>query len=268
MPIITLLSDFGTSDTFIGVMKGVIWSIAPDVRISDLTHEIKHADVFAASLALVDAIPYFPEGTVHICVVDPGVGTERRAMAARIGGQYFIGPDNGVFSHVIDAAQSQGETPTYIRLTNPQYWLPKVSRTFHGRDIFAPVGAHLSHGTALEVLGEPFDDPITFDLPKPQPIARGWQGVVIGKDHFGNLVTNLTREQVPNNWNVFFEIKNHVIHGMVDSFGMSREGELGALFDSNGRVSFFINGGSADKRLKSLSGDLVIMDTTGGGIGF
>ena len=267
MSIITLLTDFGLSEPFIGVMKGVIWSIAPDAKISDLTHQLNHADVFSASLSLLDAVSYFPEGTVHICVVDPGVGTERRAMAVRIGGQYFVGPDNGVFSHVLDAAQSCGETPVCVRLTKPEYWLPKVSRTFHGRDIFAPIGAHLLKCVTLDKLREPFNDPIIFDIPKPQKVERGWQGVVIGKDHFGNLVTNLTREQVPNNWNVFFEINKHVIHGMVDSFGMSRESELGALFDSNGRVSFFINGGSAEKRLKSLPGDLVIMDTTGGKIG-
>ena len=139
MTIITLLTDFGLQDGYVGIMKGVIWGIAPGVQIADISHAVKAQDVIQGALVLRHAVPYFPAGTVHTVVVDPGVGTSRRALAGRLRDQYFVGPDNGLFSLVLEQAEAQGETVEWVHLTRGEYWLPQVSAVFHGRDIFAPV---------------------------------------------------------------------------------------------------------------------------------
>lgn len=248
MPIITLLTDFGLRDTFIGVMKGVIWSIAPNVQIVDLTHEIPPQRVVDGALAIAGAAPYFPAGTIHVCVVDPGVGTARRSMLAAIGDQYFIGPDNGLFSLLIEKAKDLTTPPVYIALNKPRFWLPQVSNSFHGRDIFAPVAAHLANGIKIEELGDPFENPVLISIPMPQKTADGWLGQVMLVDHFGNLVTNLTREQLKPGVGVIISVKNTTINGVVDTFGSKPAGELIVMLDSSGHLAIsMVNGSAADR---------------------
>ena len=140
MSIVTLTTDFGIKDGFTGVLKGVIWRICPGAQIADITHSIAPQNVFEGAMALYRAVPFFPTGTIHIAVVDPGVGTTRRPMAASLGGSYFVGPDNGLFTPMIEEAELKKKEAVFVHLDNPAYWLPDVSHTFHGRDIFAPAG--------------------------------------------------------------------------------------------------------------------------------
>lgn len=160
MPLITLTTDFGTGDYGIAQMRGVIWGIAPDADIVDLTHEISPQDVRQAAEVLQNTVFLFPAGTVHVVVVDPGVGTSRHAMAARFGEQYYVGPDNGVITPLIKYAGKSGLTTEMVVLNKPEYWLPDITNIFHGRDIFAPVGAHLAKGVPVSKLGASLTDPV------------------------------------------------------------------------------------------------------------
>ena len=248
MSIITLLTDFGLSDPFIGVMKGVIWSIAPAIQIADLTHEIPPQNVRDGAYAIADAFPYFPAGTVHVCVVEPGVGSTRRSMVAAIGGQYFVGPDNGLFSLLIEKAADLTTPPVYIALNRPRFWLPQVSNSFHGRDIFAPVAAHIAGGTAIEEMGDPFDDPAILKLPVPQKTEDGWLGQVMRSDHFGNLITNLSRKHLIPGARVVIHVKNTVIDGLCSTFADKPAGEAITMLDSSGCLAIsVVNGNAAEK---------------------
>lgn len=249
MPIITLLTDFGLSDTFVGVMKGVIWSIAPGVQIVDLTHDIRPQKILDGAMAIAEAAPYFPEGTIHVCVVDPGVGTARRPMAACIGGQYFVGPDNGLFSILIEKGKDLTTPPTYIELYKKRFWLPQVAQSFHGRDLFAPVAAHLANGVTIEELGDPFENPVCISIPAPIKTASGWQGQVIRVDHFGNLITNLGRQQLPPGKGVILDVGNTTITDFVTTFGNRAAGDLISMIDSGGSLSVCVVNGSAAARL-------------------
>lgn len=262
MPIITLLTDFGLRDTFIGVMKGVIWSIAPNAQIVDLTHEIPPQRVVDGALAIAGAAPYFPAGTIHVCVVDPGVGTARRPMLAVIGDQYFIGPDNGLFSLIIKNVEDLTTPSVYIDLNKPHYWLPQVSNSFHGRDIFAPVAAHLANGVKLEELGDLFENPMMIAIPVPQKTADGWLGQIMHVDHFGNLVTNLTREHLNPGMRVNIFVKNTIINGVVDTFGSKPAGELIAMLDSSRHLAISVVNGSAADRLGVLTDEPVTITYT------
>ena len=153
MPILTLTTDFGTKDGFVGTMKGVIWSICPTVQIADISHEISPQNVIEGAYALGRAYAFFPSGTIDVAVVDPGVGTARRPIAAMVGQQVFVGPDNGLFTQMVNDADMKGWLVKIVHLVNQKYFLPQVSSTFHGRDIFAPVAAHLAAGVVLEDLG-------------------------------------------------------------------------------------------------------------------
>lgn len=257
MPIITLLTDFGLSDTFIGVMKGVIWSIAPEAKIVDLTHHIQPQNVLEGALAIAESVPYFPAGSIHVCVVDPGVGTQRRPMAALIGGQYFVGPDNGLFTLLIEKAADWTEAPVYVELNQKRYWLPQVSQSFHGRDIFSPVAAHLARGIALEELGSPFADPEVISIPKPVKTERGWRGQVLRADHFGNLITNLSRQQLPVDGGVILHVKGESINGIVSTFGSRPAGDLIAMLDSGGHIAISVVNGSAADKLGVKAGEPV-----------
>ena len=152
MPTLTLTTDFGIKDGFVGTMKGVIWSICPAVQIADISHTIAPQNVLEGAFALWRAYSFFPAGSVHVAVIDPGVGTQRRPMAARMGANYFVGPDNGLFTPIYEDAEKKGWPLEIVHLTNGKYFLPEVSRTFHGRDIFAPVGAALAKGVPLAEL--------------------------------------------------------------------------------------------------------------------
>jgi hypothetical protein len=254
MAIITLLTDFGTKDGFVGTMKGVIWSIDPAIQIADISHEIQPQNVMEGAIALWRAVPFFPAGTVHIAVVDPGVGTHRRPMAARLGEQYFVGPDNGLFTPIIEDARKTGQPTIFVHLDNPTYWLANVSHTFHGRDIFAPAGAHLAHGVPLEKLGTPFTDPVLMALSQPEKTAAGFLAHIRVVDAFGNLTTDLPGAAL-NGRSLQVIIKGHTIEEISPSYGHQPVGELVSLIDSEGFLEVAVVNGSAAKILGAKVGD-------------
>ena len=189
MSLVTLLTDFGTQDAFVGVMKGVIKSLAPQVDVIDLTHEIPPQDIKAGSFVLKTAYRYFPPGTIHLAVVDPGVGGARRPMAARIGDFFYVCPDNGLLSYIL----AEDTLAQAVTLDNKKYHLPYISRTFHGRDVFAPVAAHLANGVLLETLGTRMDTLQTFPLSQPLVFGNTITCHVIYIDGFDNLFTGPDR---------------------------------------------------------------------------
>jgi hypothetical protein len=198
-PLITFTTDFGTRDSYVGVMKGVVLSICPQASIVDLTHEITPQHVVETAFVLAGAIPYFPVGTIHVVVVDPGVGSTRRAVVLSTPRACFVGPDNGVFGLVWQDARTRWELAQVhaIELRNTRYWLPKVSNTFHGRDIFAPVAAHLAQGVPLHELGPPLDMLVTLPIPEPERTSEiSLSGQIIYLDHFGNAITNISRSHL------------------------------------------------------------------------
>jgi S-adenosylmethionine hydrolase len=253
--IITLTTDFGQSDYDTGVLAGVIWGIAPEARVIDLSHEIPRHAVLQAALMLGRCTSYFPDGTIHIVVVDPGVGTGRRGLAARLGGQWFVGPDNGLLTQMWQRAQAMQLPVEIVHLTNSRYWLDTVSAIFHGRDIFAPVAAHLATGVPLSALGPPVTDPVLIHIPQPERTPTGWQGTILHVDAFGNLSTNLERRHFPASRSVEIRLAEARIHGLVRTFGEGRMGELVALFDSSGMLSICLVNGSAASRLGVKIGD-------------
>ncbi len=257
MHFITLLTDFGLKDGYVGVMKGVIWGIAPQAQIADITHLIGPQNVLEGALALGRAVPYFPPGAVHVAVVDPGVGTARRPIAARLGEQYFVGPDNGLCTVLLDQARQAGAPAQFVHLDRPCYWLPEISNVFHGRDIFAPVAAHLVNDVPLEALGAPIDDPCLLHPPKPERTAQGWRGQVLWVDSFGNLSTNLNRAVLADMGKVVVRIAGHEIHGLVKTFGERQIGELVAMFDSSDALSICIVNGDASVELGAQPGQMV-----------
>ncbi len=256
MSIITLLTDFGTKDGFSATMKGVIWSIDPTIQIADISHEISPQNVLEGAIALWRAAPFYPAGTVHIAVVDPGVGTHRRPMAARFGDHYFVGPDNGLFTPLIEDARNAGKTTEFVALDNPRYWLPDVSRTFHGRDIFAPCGAHLARGVALKDLGTAFTDPVILSMPKPEKTSAGYRAHIKVVDAFGNLTTDLPAELL-NGRPVCVRIKGHTIDELSSSYGHQPVGAIVALIDSEGYLEVAVVNGSGAKTLGAAVGDAV-----------
>ena len=257
MPIITLTTDFGLTDIFVGVMKGVIWSICPEARIADITHAIPPQDVRAGALALGRACPFFPAGTVHLAVVDPGVGTQRRPIAMRMGEGMYVGPDNGLFTMLLEEAEEKGMPVEIVHLTNQKYWLPDVSHTFHGRDIFAPVAAHLANGVPLADFGPRINDPVRLPFPRPERTPDGWRAHVAGIDSFGNLATDLPAGRLRNRESVTVRLGHHQIRGLVDAYGECPPGELVALADSSGNLELAVVNGSAAALTGARLGDIV-----------
>ncbi|MBW4620564.1 MAG: SAM-dependent chlorinase/fluorinase [Cyanosarcina radialis HA8281-LM2] len=251
---ITLLSDFGESDVYVGVMKGVIARIDRAISIIDLTHQIPPQDIAAARFALMNAYPYFPPGTVHIAVVDPGVGGSRRGVAVELAGGYLVGPDNGLFSGVL----SQFPVIAAVELTNSNYWrTPQPSNTFHGRDIFAPVGAHLAGGVNLSELGDAIapSSLVQFPLPSYSLTNAGATGCIQYVDRFGNLITNIPATLVEGkNWSVRAGKLN------IPSCNIYSDRPLGSplsLVGSHGWVEIAINGGNAKSQLNLACLDVV-----------
>lgn len=257
MSFITLLTDFGLKDGNVGVMKGVIWGIAPEAKIADLSHNISPQNVPEAALILLRSSPYFPAGTVHTIVVDPGVGTQRRPIAARIGPHFYVAPDNGVLSMILERGQQQGWTAEFIHLDKPEFWLKEISHVFHGRDIFAPSAAHLAAGVPLSNMGSPIHNPLRLELPRPRRTATGFQGQVIHIDHFGNISTNIRIEQLGEAPGAVVRLSGSEIRGMVETFGQRPAGELIALYGSTGNLIVSVVNGSAAERLNARVGDQV-----------
>jgi len=223
--IITLTTDFGLDDPFIGIMKGVILSVNPDARIVDITHGVPPQNILAGSMALQSSCSYFPKGTIHIAVVDPGVGSNRRPLLA-VGDRYaFVGPDNGLLSPSI---QSQKDVRVF-HLTESLFFLKPVSQTFHGRDVFAPVAAWLSRGKAPEAFGQLIEDWVWLHWPGPTRSAEGLEGTVLRVDHFGNLITNISAADLaylstsPSTLEI--RIGKHTVHRFCASYAEANAGE-------------------------------------------
>ncbi|MGB7873638.1 MAG: SAM-dependent chlorinase/fluorinase [Anaerolineales bacterium] len=257
MTVLSITTDFGNTNGFVGVMKGVIYGIAPDVKIVDISQLISAQNVLEGAYAMWRAVPYFPPGSVHVGVVDPGVGTERRPIGAHLGDQYFIAPDNGLLTPLIQDAEQNGEFVEFIHLDNPKYWLPKVSNTFHGRDIFAPTGAHLAAGVPLNEMGTSITDPIRLDLPRPEKTEVGWRAHVTIIDVFGNLTTDLPAEALEGRRDVLFRIHGREIDGLIDSYGHREIGDLVAVVDSEEYIEISIVNGDAARALNAKTGDVV-----------
>jgi hypothetical protein len=259
LSIITLMTDFGIRDGNVGVMKGVIWGIAPQAQIADLSHTISPQNIREAALILARSAPYFPPGTIHVVVVDPGVGTARRPIAARLGNQYFVGPDNGILTLLLERAEAEGWNVEIVHTNRPEYWLAEVSHVFHGRDIFSPVAAHLANGIPLQTLGTPVTDPVRLALPRPQPTPTGWQGEIIHIDHFGNLSSNIRQEHLgePPQDSIQVHLCGVKIQGKVRTFGDRPTGDLIALYGSTGNLIISVVNGNAANRLNASVGDPV-----------
>ena len=257
MKLITLLTDFSDKDGYPAVMKGVILGIAPDARMLDLSHAIAPQGIRQAALLLGRSAPFFPPGAAHLCVVDPGVGTDRRGIVARLGSRFFIGPDNGLMTLLYrQAAQEQADIEIFT-LENPAYQLAPLSRTFHGRDIFAPAAAHLVNGVSLSDFGSSVSDPVLLDLTLPEKTADGWLGEVISVDAFGNLACNFDAAHVTRPEQAQIRIKDHMINGLSQAFADHQPGELGALLDSFGQLSICVVNGSAAEVLDAGVGEPV-----------
>jgi S-adenosylmethionine hydrolase len=256
--VITLTTDFGMEDGNVGVMKGVIYSINPDACIVDLSHDIAPQNIADAAYVLRRAYTYFPHGTIHVVVVDPGVGSERRAIALQSTQAFFVAPDNGVLTYVLQELEEKGERIRVIDLTNPAYWLPWVSNVFHGRDIFAPVAAHLSLGVETAALGEEIEDvamlsPLRLEMRHGKII-----GQVAHIDHFGNLLTNIPESNLLSLGDgVTMRVAEREIRGLSKTFAQGREGELIAYIDSSGHLAIAVVNGSAQQLLKCRVGDSV-----------
>ncbi len=257
MTIISITTDFGQENGFIGVMKGVIWGIAPNAKIADITHDIPPQNVRLGAYALWRVVPFFPSGSVHIAVVDPGVGTKRRPIGLRIGDQLYIVPDNGLITPILEDGEKSGQHIEIVHLNNPKYWLPDVSYTFHGRDIFAPTGAYLAHGVPLRELGDQIDDPIRMAFSRAEKTDHGYLAHITIIDVFGNLTTDLPAEKIAGAKRIAVHFKNHIIKGLVFSYGHREPGELIALVDSEKYIELSVVNGSAAKLTGAEIGDPV-----------
>ena len=274
--IVTLTTDFGLSDGYVGVMKGVLLAISPQVQIVDITHAIEPGNVREAAFVLGTSYKYFAEDTVHVVVVDPGVGTERNALCLKGVGQYFVGPDNGAFSYIIADASAEsgarssenGKGPNHqslpdgleaVRLTNERFWLREVSNTFHGRDIFAPVAARLPE-TSLTELGEPVKSVLAYHRPMARIDEQGrMAGEVLHVDRFGNLITSIRGEQIKGK-PVKGMIEGHSFSGLVRSY--SDGDNLFALIGSSGYVEVVVRDESAAARTGARVGSEVVLERT------
>ncbi len=249
-PVIALLTDFGTRDHYVGVMKGVVLGICPDATLIDLTHEIPPQDVSAAAHELAASVPFFPGGTVFLVVIDPGVGTGRRALAARAGAHAFVGPDNGVLAGVLRSAASAD----VVALSNPAFARADISRTFEGRDRFAPAAGWLACGQPLDAFGPRIDDWCDLVLPAvgrdPDGAVRG---AVVRVDRFGNLVTNIGTADVPAAClapgAARLRVAGHEIAGPVGTYAEAPEDGLCVLVGSTGQLEIAVRNGNAAERL-------------------
>jgi S-adenosylmethionine hydrolase len=252
-PIITLTTDFGPESPYVAQMKGAMLTVCRDVELIDISHAIGPQNIREGAVVLADVTLRFPDGTIHVGVVDPGVGTARRIVYAELSNQRYIAPDNGLLSMV----RSSGPPGRFFSVENPKYWLAEPSQTFHGRDIMAPVAAHLARGVAPEKIGPPLDELVMLDWPQPRKSGRKLVGEVLYVDSFGNLITNLRDEDImelaePSA--VVVDCGGRKIRGMVPTYGAALAGEIIALFDSQRRLEIAKVGGNAARELKLQAG--------------
>lgn len=251
-PVITLTTDFGLNDPYVGIMKGVILNIAPDVQLVDLTHQIQPQNILQAALVVKAAYAYFPENTVHLAVVDPGVGGVRRPIGVRSKKYSFVGPDNGIFTSVLD-----GQAVCY-ELTTEKYFLKDVSTTFHGRDIFSPVAAWLSRGKSLRSFGRKITDPVTLDWPLPRFDGQTIAGEIVYIDHFGNLTTNIDAGLLDGVFerpeSLLVQIGRKTLSGPVGSYSETGPRSPGVIINSWNALEIFYREGNAAQNLKAEIG--------------
>ncbi len=246
-PVITLTTDFGTNDHFVGAMKGVILDIVPDAQIVDICHAVQAFDVLDGALTISQAYSYFPNRTVHVVVVDPGVGTARRPIIASSDGYHFVAPDNGVLSLVY----AREERMHVRHVTSEHYFLQPVSNTFHARDIFAPVAAYLAKEVESQKFGDEIEDYVRFNAPKPKAVDQNRiRGVVLKVDRFGNLITNITPQDVPvlfGDGAKAFKIKvgSREITEMHNAYAEGAPGEVFGVLGSMGFLEIAANRGAA-----------------------
>ena len=255
-PVIVLMTDFGLSDTYVGQMKGVILSLAPSAQIIDLTHAITPQNIAQGAFLLGKSAPFFPEEAIFVAVVDPGVGTSRRAIAVECGKQTFLAPDNGLLTALFQT----GEVSRSVTITNERYLIPTRSSTFHGRDVFSPAAAHLASGVMLQELGPNIDPSACTRIPLPgcQSTDNGasWEGTIICTDHFGNLVTSLNSE-------ILDRSKEWVISAgtqrlpVCNTYGDVANQQALAYTGSSGMIEIAVRNGNAAQVLKLKDGDLV-----------
>jgi len=258
--IITLTTDFGTGSPYVAQIKGVILSICREVDLVDISHAVAPQNVREGAVVLADTTPRFPVGTIHVAVVDPGVGTARRLIYAEIGRQRYLTPDNGLVSLLA----SQEQPTRIVALENPQFWLPQQAATFHGRDILAPAAAHMVAGVDPVQLGPLRDELVMLDWPQPQRNARGLAGEVLYVDSFGNILSNITREHIAalgSPASMTIELAGRQIRGLVRSYGAALAGECVALIDSQGRLEIAVVEGNAARDLSVRAGAPVVVAT-------
>ena len=279
-PIITLTTDFGTSDVYVGLMKGVILNINPNVQIVDITHAIPPQNIHEAAFTIQAAYRYFPKGTIHVIVVDPGVGSERQAIVCQTDRAFFVCPNNGVLSYLLQDIEAEGIcAPEAVVIENPDYLLPQVSNTFHGRDIFAPAAAHLSLGIPLAQIGIPTHNLIRFPAPAICISEDILTGQIINVDSFGNLITNISENALAafllsskSNKNTVGQLdkcamsaKFEIMAGYTSlkklniSYAESEAGEPLAIIGSFGALEIAVNMGNAQTQLGLKKGDTVIV---------
>jgi len=275
MQTIALLTDFGTEDIYVGVMKGIISKIAPESEVIDITHGVRPQSVREGAFALLNSYRYFPKNTIFVTVIDPGVGSTRKPIAVKAGDYCFIAPDNGVLSYVL-ASFDQFQV---VEITNPNYRMPEVSSTFHGRDVFAPAAAHLAAGVDLADFGERVVK--LFQLPQPalDIVGKEVRGEIIHIDHFGNLMTSIGQLRwveeetlrLEPRFSVWHEpvsipslaaqvlVHGQTLYAIRHAFHESQRGDLMVQVDSNGYLEIAVNLGNAAKRLDAMIGDEVVL---------
>jgi S-adenosylmethionine hydrolase len=255
-PIIAFLTDFGTQDHYAGTMKGVVLGICPDATLVDVTHDIPAHDVMGGALELAASYKYFPPGTIFVVVVDPGVGSARRGLAADTGDYKFVAPDNGVLTGVLREAPAK----KVVELTERRYARPTVSRTFEGRDRFAPAAAWLAKGIQLTALGRPLNEVQRLEMPAPEASAESIRGTVMRVDRFGNLVTNIDRKLVERlGGDIAIEAGGKAIGRLVATYAELPPEGVGALFGSTDHLELAAPSASAAERLALARGAAVIV---------
>lgn len=262
-PIVTLTTDYGTNDQLVGILKGVLLKINPDLTIVDITHHVNPYDLLDGALTIGTAYSYFPAKTIHVVVVDPGVGTERRPLLVSAQNQYFVAPDNGVLSLIYEREQDN----LVVRHANAEhYFLQPVSKTFHGRDIFAPVAAWLSKGWQTAAMGVEVADYQRFVLPRAKEVDGGLQGVVLRIDSFGNVMTNFRAEDLSQSTQdggaLKLKMGTHTVTRLVDTFASGGTDEAVALVGSSGYLEIAINKANAAKKLGIGRGAAVTLSKT------
>jgi S-adenosylmethionine hydrolase len=255
-PVITLLTDFGSADHYAGAMRGVILGISPDAQLVDISHEITPYAVAEAAFTLAQAWACFPAGTVHLVVVDPGVGSARRPLVVEAAGHHFVAPDNGVLTMLYDAVPAH----EVREITASRYFRQPVSRTFHGRDVFAPVAAHVANGLAAADLGDPIGDYLRLGFSSPARTGeKTWTGTILKVDRFGNLITNFDFETWHRLASEPFEMRvgSRVVSRMASNYAEMAKGELFLIAGSAGFLEISVNRGNAGKTAQARSGDMI-----------